>query len=124
MRITIIIIMMIIIIIIMMIIIKIMLIPTDYCFLFVFYSDVDQFPETFENSAREREKISPSVRHFYGNHAAREKSLRYTNYSSDIQTIQFSLPIIIEETKRLFATRRTATPTDSNWLDTFDVTAA
>lgn len=95
-----------------------------YCFLFVFYSDVDQFPETFENSAREREKISPSARHFYGNHAAREKSLRYTNYSSDIQTIQFSLPIIIEETKRLFATRRTATPTDSNWLDTFDVTAA
>ena len=110
------------------IIIIIMLIPTDNrflknCFLFVFYSDVDQFPETFENSAREREKISPSVRHFYGNHAAREKSFRYTNYSSDIQTIQFSLPIIIEETKRLFATRRTATPTDSNWLDTFDVTA-
>ena len=38
-----------------------MLIPTDYrflknCFLFVFYSDVDQFPETFENSARAREK--------------------------------------------------------------------
>ena len=71
--------------------------------------------------AREREKISPSVRHFYGNHAAREKSL---TYSSDMQTIQYSLPIIIEETKRLFATRRTATPTDSNWLDTSDVTAA
>ena len=62
MRITIIIIMIIIIII---IIIIIMLISTDYrflknCFLFVFYSDVDtfkdQFPESFENSAREREK--------------------------------------------------------------------
>ena len=48
-----------------MIIIIIMLIATGYrflknCFLFVFYSDVDsfkdQFPESFENSAREREK--------------------------------------------------------------------
>ena len=69
MRITITIMMMMMIII--MIIIIIMLIPTDYiflkkCFLFVFYSDVDsfkdQFPESFENSARETEK---TFRHQY-----------------------------------------------------------
>ena len=69
MRITITIMMMMMIII--MIIIIIMLIPTDYiflkkCFLFVFYSDVDsfkdQFPESFENSARETEK---KFRHQY-----------------------------------------------------------
>ena len=118
-------------IIILIIIIIIVLIPTEYislknCFLFVFYADIDSFidqcPESFLKIARGRQrKNSPSVRNLYGNHAAREKSL---SYSSDVQTIQFSLPIIIEETKRLFATRRTATPTDSNWLDTFDVTAA
>ena len=54
-----------------MIIIIIMLIATGYrflknCFLFVFYSDVDsfkdQFPESFENSARAREK---TFRHQY-----------------------------------------------------------
>ena len=47
------------------IIIIIIIIPTGYrflknCFLFAFYSDVDsfkdQFPESFENSARETEK--------------------------------------------------------------------